>query len=144
MEALVVEHAEDEEARFAAERARGAGTTSWLGWIVRHTRASASRSTSRWTARASTSSTPETGVRVGDGDLRPRGMPFAPFRSTITPVRVTAGPEGDDVMAGRAVPLLRRQDVRSQREALDRHRAEGAARRRLQDREHGHLGAVRR
>ena len=27
MEALVVEHAEDEEARFAAERARGAGTT---------------------------------------------------------------------------------------------------------------------
>ena len=57
MEALVVEHAEDEEARFAAERARGAGTRSWLGLIVRRHAREREPLDSRWTSRASTSST---------------------------------------------------------------------------------------
>ena len=59
VEALVVEDAEDEEARIAAERARGEGVDVRRAARADDGRArAASRSSSRSTSRASTSSTP--------------------------------------------------------------------------------------
>jgi multiple sugar transport system ATP-binding protein len=67
MEALVVEHAEDEEARFAAERARGAGTT----FVARADRATHAREREPLDLEVDVTRLhffdPETGVRVGDG-----------------------------------------------------------------------------
>ena len=67
MGALVVEDAEDEEARFAAERARGAGTT----FVARLDRATRARERERLDLEVDVTRLhffdPETGVRVGDG-----------------------------------------------------------------------------
>ena len=65
LEALVVEDAEDEEARIAAERARGRGTSrSSPGSTGRRARASASRSSSTVDVTRLHFFDPETGLAV--------------------------------------------------------------------------------
>ena len=63
VEALVVEDAEDEEARMAAEQARGAGSFHRPA-RPRPRRASSGRSSSPSTSRACTSSIPRRGLAV--------------------------------------------------------------------------------